>query len=246
MPLPRRVGPTARPLFWRSRRSHPRTPLPGSACPVHAAHAPAHAAPLPACPTAPTAGTAGGRSGTEDTFPAVRATARPCPAPTERRSTPLACHATDAHGCPRAAPAAAPVPPPSTVLRPTPSVLSSPLAEPHRASPDCTKIQHKMFMRLVLVHLLTMGVLWRCRYKMQPAIGSSRGVLMKIRVVLVSLGVMICCACALSAQKSGKKGGPRKVELPHPFYWAAPDALRGDWQGQGGYVAQVVPVMDRI
>jgi len=69
---------------------------------------------------------------------------------------------------------------------------------------------------------------------------------MKIRVVLVSLGVMICCACALSAQKSGKKGGPRKVELPHPFYWAAPDALRGDWQGQGGYVAQVVPVMDRI
>lgn len=54
-----------------------------------------------------------------------------------------------------------------------------------------------------------------------------------------------------AAPKGGKKGGtkgggPRKVELPHPFYWAAPDLLRGDWQGQGSYVAQVVPVMDRI
>jgi catechol 2,3-dioxygenase-like lactoylglutathione lyase family enzyme len=43
-----------------------------------------------------------------------------------------------------------------------------------------------------------------------------------------------------------KKGGPRKVELPHPFYWAASDPMRGDWQGEGGLVAQVVPVMDKI
>ena len=48
------------------------------------------------------------------------------------------------------------------------------------------------------------------------------------------------------AQKKGGSGGPKKVELPHPFYWAAPDPLRGDWQGEGGYVAQVVPVMDKI
>jgi hypothetical protein len=48
------------------------------------------------------------------------------------------------------------------------------------------------------------------------------------------------------AQKKGGGGGPKKVELPHPFYWAAPDALRGDWQGDGGYVAQVVPIMDKI
>jgi hypothetical protein len=48
------------------------------------------------------------------------------------------------------------------------------------------------------------------------------------------------------AQKKGGSGGPRKVELPHPFYWAAPDPLRGDWQGTGGFVAQVVPVMDKI
>ena len=46
--------------------------------------------------------------------------------------------------------------------------------------------------------------------------------------------------------KGGTKGAPRKVELPHPFYWAAPDPLRGDWQGDGGLVAQVVPVMDKI
>lgn len=46
--------------------------------------------------------------------------------------------------------------------------------------------------------------------------------------------------------QGGAKGAPRKVELPHPFYWAAPDALRGDWQGTGGLVAQVVSVMDKI
>jgi hypothetical protein len=39
---------------------------------------------------------------------------------------------------------------------------------------------------------------------------------------------------------------PRKVEVPHPFYWAKPDPLRGDWVGQGGYVAQVVRTSDRI
>jgi hypothetical protein len=45
--------------------------------------------------------------------------------------------------------------------------------------------------------------------------------------------------------KKGDKGGAKKVELAHPFYWAAPDPLRGDWQGEG-YVAQVVPAMDRV
>jgi catechol 2,3-dioxygenase-like lactoylglutathione lyase family enzyme len=46
--------------------------------------------------------------------------------------------------------------------------------------------------------------------------------------------------------KGGSKGLPRKVELFHPFYWAGVDPLRGDWQGEGGLVAQVVPVMDKI
>jgi hypothetical protein len=44
--------------------------------------------------------------------------------------------------------------------------------------------------------------------------------------------VAICGAVLFSAPQKGAK----KVELPHPFYWAAPDPLRGDWQGKGGYV----------
>ena len=37
-------------------------------------------------------------------------------------------------------------------------------------------------------------------------------------------------------KKGGRKSGKsaaKKVELAHPFYWAAPDAYRGDWQGEG-------------
>jgi hypothetical protein len=45
-------------------------------------------------------------------------------------------------------------------------------------------------------------------------------------------------------KKKGGKSAAKKVELAHPFYWAAPDAYRGDWQGEG-YVAQVFPVMDK-
>ena len=45
--------------------------------------------------------------------------------------------------------------------------------------------------------------------------------------------------------KKGDKGAPKKVELAHGFYWAGPDALRGDWQGEG-YVAQVIPALDRV
>ena len=51
---------------------------------------------------------------------------------------------------------------------------------------------------------------------------------------------------AQTGSNGSKPGGVRKVEMSHPFYWAAPDPVRGDWQGQGGYVAQVVPVMDKI
>jgi hypothetical protein len=52
----------------------------------------------------------------------------------------------------------------------------------------------------------------------------------------------ICGAVLFSAPQKGAK----KVELPHPFYWAAPDPLRGDWQGEGDYVAQVFPAQDKI
>ena len=65
-------------------------------------------------------------------------------------------------------------------------------------------------------------------------------------VLAFAAAFMLCTNFGLAQKKGGSKGGPKKVELPHPFYWAAPDPLRGDWQGEGGYVAQVVPVMDKI
>jgi hypothetical protein len=51
---------------------------------------------------------------------------------------------------------------------------------------------------------------------------------------------------AKKGSKKGSKGGTKKVEVAHPFYWAAPDPLRGDWQGEGGYVAQVIRADDRV
>ena len=60
--------------------------------------------------------------------------------------------------------------------------------------------------------------------------------------VLVLLAVFFACISATSAaDKSGKK-----IELAHPFYWAVPDSLRGDWEGAGGYVAQVIRADDRL
>jgi hypothetical protein len=61
-------------------------------------------------------------------------------------------------------------------------------------------------------------------------------------VIFAFVAFAICGAVLFSADEKRQK----KVELPHPFYWAAPDALRGDWQGEGGYVAQVIPVQDKI
>src|SRR6202021_357351 len=46
--------------------------------------------------------------------------------------------------------------------------------------------------------------------------------------------------------KGGTQGAPKKQELAHAFYWAPVDALRGDWQGTGGLVAQVMPTADKI
>lgn len=37
---------------------------------------------------------------------------------------------------------------------------------------------------------------------------------------------------------------PRK-DIPYPFFWAEPDALRGDWAGTGGFVAQVIRADDK-
>src|SRR5581483_1005583 len=93
VPLPRRVGPTARPPFLRPRRWHRqrlRRHATGRAAPVRRR---VGVEPVPACPPAPIAGSVDGRSGTADTWPAAPATALLFPAPTARRSTPLACRA---------------------------------------------------------------------------------------------------------------------------------------------------------
>ena len=70
--------------------------------------------------------------------------------------------------------------------------------------------------------------------------------------MLAAIGVFAFIGAAMvgssTPQDAPKKGksGAKKVELVHPFYWAAPDPLRGDWQGQAGFVAQVIRADDRL
>src|SRR5580700_3120293 len=52
---------------------------------------------------------------------------------------------------------------------------------------------------------------------------------MRVRFYALPLLVLAAATLSMPAQKGGSKGGPKKVELPHPFY-----------------VAQVVPIMDKI
>jgi len=69
-PLPRLVGPTVKPPFWRSQRLHPRTLRPNAAFLAYADVWPSGAAPPQTCLCQPIAESAGGRSGREDTWPA--------------------------------------------------------------------------------------------------------------------------------------------------------------------------------
>src|SRR5580698_3822016 len=81
VPLPRRVGPTARPPFSRPRRLPPRTPHLGSACSAHTGAATVVLVLLQASRSVSTAGTGDGRSETVDTSQATPAIALPCPEP---------------------------------------------------------------------------------------------------------------------------------------------------------------------
>jgi hypothetical protein len=72
-----------------------------------------------------------------------------------------------------------------------------------------------------------------------------------MRYLALTIGLAAMCGVVLlsapqDSGKKGKKGGAKKGELAHPFYWAAPDPLRGDWEGQGGYVAQVIRADDKL
>ena len=157
VPLPRRVGPMAKPLFWRSRKLHLRTPRSDSTCRARTDARQATSAPLPASRFAPTAETGGGRSGREDTSPATRAIALRFPAPRKLHSTQSACHATDDRDYQPAARPAALALQPATVLRLTPNVRPLALAEKQRATPECTKLLRQMFMRLVLGSMSALG-----------------------------------------------------------------------------------------
>src|SRR5258708_19758476 len=74
------------------------------------------------------------------------------------------------------------------------------------------------------------------------------------KLLPLTMGVFTLVAVLVSAPQDAtkpekpakKEKGAKKVEMAHPFYWAAPDPLRGDWQGSGGYVAQVIRADDRL
>jgi hypothetical protein len=125
VPLPRLVGPTAKPPFWRSRRSHPRTLHPNSASLVRADVLPTGGVLRPACPHVPTAENAGGRFGTEDTCRAFRTIAPRCPESKERHSERSAYRAKGGHDYPPDAPDVEKVPPISTARLSIPSGLPS-------------------------------------------------------------------------------------------------------------------------
>jgi hypothetical protein len=139
VPLPRRVGPTAKPSFLRSRKWHRRTPHPDSAFPARAGAWPRASAPVPTCHCAPTAETGDGRSGTEGTYPAAHATAPLCPTPRAHHSVPNGYRAKDGHVYPAAALAAAPAQPRPIVYRSVPSVLSRRFAVIPEQPQDRTK-----------------------------------------------------------------------------------------------------------
>ena len=123
VPLPRLVGPTAKPLFWRSRMSHPRTLHPDSTCLAHTVGGPTGAALRPICLRGPTAGSADDTFGMEDTWRAFPTTAHRCQESRTHRAAPRACRARGARGYPRDAPGAKPVLPTPTVRRSVPNGL---------------------------------------------------------------------------------------------------------------------------
>jgi hypothetical protein len=67
-----------------------------------------------------------------------------------------------------------------------------------------------------------------------------------MKAFTIATGIVLGAALFSAPQEGGKKkGGAKKVEVAHPFYWAAHDPLRGDWQGEG-YVAQVIRADDKL
>lgn len=105
VPLPRRVGPSAKPPFWHSRKWHQGTFLPGSAFLAYASAGQAVSAPAPVCRCAPIAESNDRRSDSEDISPASPAIALRLPEPRALRSKPPVYHSMAGHDCPHAEPA---------------------------------------------------------------------------------------------------------------------------------------------
>src|SRR5437588_7393831 len=53
-----------------------------------------------------------------------------------------------------------------------------------------------------------------------------------------SILVLALFATGVAVLFSADEKPAKKVELAHPFSWAAPDLLRADWQGEVAYVAR--------
>ena len=94
VPLPRRVGPIAAPLFSPRRRSRRRRLHSDRSCRGPGGPRRGVAAADRGGPSAARAGSDDGRFGTADSATAGRATARPCAGPTARRSSPPADRST--------------------------------------------------------------------------------------------------------------------------------------------------------
>ena len=151
VPLPRRVGPSAKPPFWRSRKWHQRTPLPSSAFLARAGAGQAVSAPAPVCRCAPTAESDDGMSDRADISPASPAIALRFPTPRALRSKQHECHATAGRDYPHAEPGGASAPLSPTVHPSVPNVQSMALRGYLRAPTESHEIAPELFMRLVLV-----------------------------------------------------------------------------------------------
>ncbi len=64
-------------------------------------------------------------------------------------------------------------------------------------------------------------------------------------ILIVALSCTVALSTALAQQESAPQPAPKKAkkaDSPVTFVPATPDPLMGDWQGEGGYVAQVLPL----
>src|ERR1700760_3614012 len=137
VPLPRRVGPTAKPLFSRWQRGHQQRPLPDSVYRPHADVLPTDARLVPIGRFGPTVGSGDDRFEKVDICPATLAIGLRFPAPRELHSKLPAYHATGVPVCRNGARAATLAPTSPTARQLLPSVHASVKCRVLQSSPSC-------------------------------------------------------------------------------------------------------------